>query len=83
MHKVTIAAVTIALGALVATVSANAERYWGPTNAPGPNGQCWKPQVGHTGGANAGTWGYWEACPQKASATVAATPRRKAHRASR
>jgi hypothetical protein len=78
MHKMTIAA-TIAFGAFLAVAPAHADRNWGPVQQ---NGQCWNAQVAH-GGSNGGTWGYWAACPQKAS--VAATSARTHHakRASR
>jgi hypothetical protein len=75
MRTFTIVAATIALAALTA-VPASAERNWGPLSQ---NGQCWNAQVGH-GGPNAGTWGYWAACPQKASATIATTTHRRAAR---
>jgi hypothetical protein len=77
MKKLTIA-VAIAFGALLATAPAHAERNWGPIQQ---NGQCWQSQV-NTAGSNLGTWGYWAACPKKASVAVApARPIR--HRASR
>jgi hypothetical protein len=75
MQKLTIAAVTIAFGALVASAPAHADRNWGPTQQ---NGQCWNASVGHNG-PNAGTFGYWGACPQTASVAVAPA-RRASHR---
>ena len=80
MHKLIIAAATIAFGAFLAVAPANAERNWGPNEQ---NGQCWNQSPGH-GGPNAGTWGYWGSCPKKASVAVApAKPRRTKHQASR
>jgi hypothetical protein len=75
MHKLTIAA-AIAFGALLASAPANAERNWGPMQQ---NGQCWKASVGHNG-SNAGTWGYWDACPKPASVAVAPASRKATRR---
>jgi hypothetical protein len=63
MHKFTISAAAIAL-ATFGAAPASAERNWGPVQ---DNGKCWHAQVNH-GGNSAGTWGYWEACPQPAAA---------------
>jgi hypothetical protein len=42
--------------------------------------QCWKNQI--TSGSRDARWGYWQACPQTASAAV--TPRQsRRHRSSR
>jgi hypothetical protein len=74
MKTFTISAATMTvLAALLASAPARAERNWGPLK----NGdQCWKEQV-NTGGFNAGTWGYWTACP--AAASVAVEPRHHHH----
>jgi hypothetical protein len=75
MHKLTIAA-TIAFGTFLAVAPANAEHNFGPVQQ---NGQCWQTQVNNAG-SNLGTWGYWAACPQKASVAVAPA---RTHRAKR
>jgi hypothetical protein len=63
---VSAAAMTV-LAVLLASAPASAERNWGPIK----NGnQCWKEQS-NTSGINAGTWGYWAACPETASVAVA------------
>jgi hypothetical protein len=77
MRTLTImAAALTASGAFVASVPAMAERNWGQSQQ---NGQCWNSRVGNSG-SNAGTWGYWSTCPQKASAVVAPSPNRRARR---
>ena len=61
MRQFTIAAATVAIAALI-SAPASAERING-----GPikqNGQCWQKQKG----SEAGTFGYWKACPEPASA---------------
>jgi hypothetical protein len=71
MHKFAIAVAIIAFGAFVATIPANADSHFGPTQQ---NGQCWKEQVGYKGNG-AGTFGYWSACAQSASIPVTPAPR--------
>ncbi len=75
MQKLTIAVATIAFGAALASAPASAERNWGPIVQ---NGQCWHPQVNHAGNS-AGTWGYWEACAQRASTPVVVARRYQRH----
>jgi len=74
MRRLMILSTAAAFGALAAP--ALAERNWGPNQQ---NSQCWNSQVGNSG-SNAGTWGYWSACPQKASAVVAPAQNRRPHR---
>ncbi len=76
MRQITIVA-AIAVAASLAAIPAKAERNWGPLRQ---NGQCWQASPNHSG-SNAGTWGYWGACPQAASTAAVAT--RRHHRASR
>jgi uncharacterized membrane protein len=67
MHKLTIAAATIAFGALLASAPAQADILNG---APEKNGnQCFAFSAGGSRDSRFGTWG---ACPQTAS--VAVTP---------
>lgn len=71
MREFTLSAAALTVLAIaLASAPANAERNWGPIR----NGnQCWNASFGH-GANNAGTWGYWAACPEAAAVTVA--PRR-------
>jgi hypothetical protein len=81
MHKLTIAAATIAFGALLASASAQAEILGGAPEKAG--NQCFTYSVGN---ARDGRFGMWGACPQTASVAVAPTPRhhvRRHHSASR
>ncbi len=76
MREVTLsAAVVTVVAGLLAVGPAKAELNPGPMQQ---NGKCWSTQVNH-GANNGGTWGYWSACPQTASAVVA--PRHHRHRA--
>jgi hypothetical protein len=71
MRQFTIAAATVAIAALISAAPASAERING-----GPikqNGQCWKGQKG----SETGTFGYWAACAQPASAPAAQKPARR------
>ena len=68
MRQLTIAAATVAISALISAAPASAERIQG-----GPivqNGQCWKQQK-HS---EAGTWGYWQACAEKACTPAVQRP---------
>ncbi len=68
MHRLTIAAVTIAFVALLASAPAQADDVHG-----GPivqNGQCFKYSRGYEKDARFGSWG---ACPQTASAGASTT----------
>jgi hypothetical protein len=76
MHTFMIIGTAAAFGALLASAPALADRNSGPNQQ---NGQCWNSQVGSSG-SNAGTWGYWSACPEKASAVVAPAQNRRARR---
>jgi hypothetical protein len=78
MRQFTISAVaTTVFAALLASAPAQAENLLG---APMKNGnQCFKFSVGQARDAR---FGYWDACPQTASATVAPRHIRK-HRSSR
>jgi hypothetical protein len=70
MRQFTIAAATVAIAALI-SAPATAERING-----GPikqNGQCWQNQKG----SETGTFGYWKACPQPASAPAVQKPARR------
>jgi hypothetical protein len=73
MPRFMIIGTAAAFGVLAAWAPALAERNWGPNQQ---NSQCWNSQVGNSG-SNAGTWGYWSACPQKASAVVAPAQNRR------
>ncbi len=79
MHKLTIAAATIAFGALLASAPAQADILNG---APEKNGnQCFK--YSHSQARDA-RFGIWGACPQTASVAVAPTPRHtRRHHSSR
>jgi hypothetical protein len=69
MRQLTIAA-TVAIAALISAAPAMAENIGG-----GPikqNGMCWKGSKM----AERGTFGTWEACPQKASVPAATQKRR-------
>jgi hypothetical protein len=87
MRKFTISlAATTAFAALLASAPAMAEYHFGPTK---DGDKCWHGSgvvaiPGRVGGPSNG-FGYWGACPQTASATVAPTPRhaRRHHAASR
>jgi hypothetical protein len=60
MRQLGFAAATVAIAALFAAAPASAERInGGPVKQ---NGQCWKQQR-HS---EAGTWGYWQPCAEKA-----------------
>jgi uncharacterized membrane protein len=73
MQKLTIAAVTIAFGALLASAPAKALENWGPSQI---QGQCFK--VAHAQGRDL-YFGTWSACPQAASVAVAPTSQRRRH----
>jgi uncharacterized membrane protein len=81
MHKLTIAAATIAFGALLASAPAKADSLNG---APEKNGnQCF---TFSPGGSRDSRFGAWGACPQTASVAVAPASRhhgRRNHSASR
>jgi hypothetical protein len=68
MHKLTIAAATIAFGSLLVSVPAGADRLHGSITQ---DGKCWHDSVNH-GGSNGHTFGYWSECPQKARAITPA-----------
>jgi hypothetical protein len=77
MRRFTISAAAItAFAALLASAPAMAEYHFGPTQ----NGnKCWHGSgavviPGRVGGSPGG-FGYWGACPQTASTTVAPAPR--------
>jgi hypothetical protein len=73
MRQFTIAAATIAIAALISAAPASAENVQG-----GPikqNGQCWQKQKG----SEAGTFGYWQPCVEKANSPTVGQPAR--HRA--
>ena len=75
MQKLTIAVATIAFGALLASVSAQAEMLGG---APNKNGnQCFTYSRGNDKDARFGSWG---ACPQTASTAIAPATRQVRHR---
>ena len=70
MHKLTIAAATIAFGALLASAPARADLLNG---APAKNGnQCFT--FSHSQARDV-RFGVWGACPQTASVAVAPAPR--------
>jgi hypothetical protein len=71
MQKLTIAAVTIAFGALLASAPANAIENYGPSQV---QGQCFK--VAHAQGRDL-YFGSWGSCPQAASVAVASTAQRR------
>ena len=79
MHKLTIAAATIAFGALLASAPAQADILNG---APDKNGnQCFTYSHSQARDARFGTWG---ACPQTASVAVAPASRHiRRHHSSR
>ena len=77
MHKLTIAAATIALGALLASAPAQAEILNGAPLQVG--NQCFK--FSHAQARDA-RFGYWSACAQTAGVAVAPRQIRK-HRSSR
>jgi hypothetical protein len=62
--RLTIAAATVAIAALVSAPALADHVQGGPIKQ---NGQCWKGQKG----SEAGTFGMWQACPQPASNTAA------------
>jgi hypothetical protein len=80
MHKLTIAAATIAFGALMASAPARADILNGAPNKVG--NQCF---AFSTGNGRDERFGMWGACPQTASIAVAPAPRhgRRHHSASR
>jgi hypothetical protein len=64
MRQFTIVAATVAIAALILGAPALADHIQG-----GPikqNGQCWQKQKG----SEAGTWGYWQPCVEKANSAV-------------
>jgi len=71
MQKLTIAAATIALGALFASDLALAEVNYGPAKQ---GNQCFT--YAHTFGRD-GRFGSWGACPKPAAAAVAPAPKSK------
>jgi len=80
MRRLMIIGTAAAFGALAASAPALADRNAGPNQQ---NSQCWNSQVGNSG-SNAGTWGYWSACPQRAGVVVAPAQNRRArHQGSR
>jgi hypothetical protein len=70
MRKFTIAAATIAFGALLASAPAKALEDWGPKQV---GNQCVKI---HPYFARDQRFGVWSACPQTASVSVAPTAQR-------
>jgi hypothetical protein len=70
MRQFTIVAATVAIAALVSGVPASAERNQGEPIKK--NGQCWKQQRL----SEAGTWGDWQACPEKAGSPAVNRPTR-------
>jgi len=75
MHKLQVAAMTIAFGALLASAPAQADTLNGGPNRVGS--QCFKFSPGNEKDARFGIWG---ACPQTASAVVSTAPRRSVRR---
>jgi hypothetical protein len=71
--RLTLAAATVAIAALVVAPASAEDVQGGPIKQ---NGKCWKGSKM----AERGTFGYWEACPQSASTPAAA--RRKGQRQS-
>jgi hypothetical protein len=71
MHKLIVAAATMAFGALLASVPAQAETLNGGPKQVG--NQCFKYSPSHE---RDGRFGSWGACPQPASAAASATQRR-------
>jgi hypothetical protein len=70
--RVTIAAATIAIAALVAGPASAEANLGGPVKQ---NGQCWKGSKTWDGG----TYGVWQACADTASAPAAAAHRKPRH----
>jgi hypothetical protein len=65
MIRFTAFAATLAFAAMLSSVAAKADYYYGPVQ----NGnQCWNKQM--TNGLANGGFGYWSECPKPASATV-------------
>jgi hypothetical protein len=75
MHKFTIAAATIAFGALLASAPAQAETLGGGAKQVG--NQCFKYS---TGQERDGRFGTWSACPQTASAAASTAQSRTVRR---
>ena len=75
MHKLTIAAATIAFGALMASAPAQADILNGAPKQAG--NQCFTLSTGQGRDERFGMWG---ACPQTASVAVAPAPRHHARR---
>ncbi len=68
-----------AFAALLVSVPAQADSLNGA--APKNGSQCFK--FSPTAGSRDSRWGYWSACPETASATVAPAPRQvRRHRSS-
>jgi hypothetical protein len=75
MHKLTIAAMTIAFGAMLVSAPAVADNLQG---GPAKNGsQCFKLSPGNDREQRFGSWG---ACPQTASTAASAAQRQNARR---
>jgi hypothetical protein len=75
MRQFTIAAATIAIAALISAAPVSAENVLG-----GPikqNGQCWQKQKG----SEAGTFGYWQPCVEKANSAASNGPVRRPRQA--
>ncbi len=70
--RLTIAAATIAIAALVSAPAFADHIQGGPIKQ---NGQCWKGQKGTDGG----TYGSWGACPQAASTPATSHKRARRH----
>jgi hypothetical protein len=74
MQKLTIVAVTLAFGALLASAPAKALENYGPNQI---QGQCFK--VAHAQGRDL-YFGTWGSCPQAASVAASTAQRRQARR---
>jgi hypothetical protein len=74
MHKLTIAVATIAFGALLASVPAQAEMLGGAPNQKGS--QCFTYSKGND---KDGRFGSWGACPQAASTAITPATRQVRH----
>jgi hypothetical protein len=70
--RLTIAAATVAIAALVSAPALAEHVQGGPTKQ---NGQCWKGSKGTDGGS----FGTWGACPTSASTPAVANKRVRRH----